>query len=150
MSYIYYCEICKKPRKLKTKIYGSENNRCKICRYKREFWKKEKRLNYENKNTRKGTLGKKHIMTNGYMRIQTGNGFDYEHRHIWKKHHGAIPKGFVIHHIDGNKTNNDLSNLELLKRNDHDKKETERRWDMHRKGIKKFRPSNFLIPFPQE
>ena len=33
------------------------------------------------------------------------------HRRIWEKHWGAIPDGHHIHHIDGDKHNNDISNL---------------------------------------
>ena len=36
------------------------------------------------------------------------------HRFIWECHKGEIPEGFVINHIDGNKINNKLSNLELV------------------------------------
>lgn len=37
-----------------------------------------------------------------------------KHRLIWIYHNGAIPKGMVINHIDGNKQNNVLSNLEVV------------------------------------
>jgi hypothetical protein len=33
----------------------------------------------------------------------------------------VIPKGYVIHHIDFNKQNNDISNLQLLTHSDHSK-----------------------------
>lgn len=33
------------------------------------------------------------------------------HRKIWTSHHGSIPKGRHIHHIDGNKHNNNIDNL---------------------------------------
>jgi hypothetical protein len=36
------------------------------------------------------------------------------HRYVWEFHNGEIPKGFHVHHIDHNKSNNDISNLELL------------------------------------
>lgn len=36
------------------------------------------------------------------------------HRYVWEKHNGPIPKGYVIHHIDGNCQNNDISNLECI------------------------------------
>lgn len=44
------------------------------------------------------------------------------HRHVWEKHFGPIPKGYHIHHKDGNKLNNDISNLECLSASDHHKK----------------------------
>lgn len=43
------------------------------------------------------------------------------HRWVWEKRHGPIPKGFVIHHKDGNKLNNKLRNLELMSRGEHQK-----------------------------
>ena len=33
------------------------------------------------------------------------------HRRVWEKHWGEIPDGHHIHHIDGDKHNNDISNL---------------------------------------
>lgn len=36
------------------------------------------------------------------------------HRYMWEQVHGVIPKGYDIHHIDHNKDNNDISNLELI------------------------------------
>ena len=41
------------------------------------------------------------------------------HRLVWEKAHGPIPKGYEIHHKDGNGNNNDLSNLELLTCSEH-------------------------------
>ena len=36
------------------------------------------------------------------------------HRYIYQKYKGEIPKGYDIHHIDHNKDNNEIENLELL------------------------------------
>lgn len=36
------------------------------------------------------------------------------HRAIWVHHNGPIPSGGVIHHVDHDKFNNDISNLRLL------------------------------------
>jgi hypothetical protein len=38
------------------------------------------------------------------------------HVYVWKYHKGldSIPKGYVVHHIDENKDNNDITNLELM------------------------------------
>ena len=36
------------------------------------------------------------------------------HRYVWECEVGAIPKGCQIHHIDGDKANNDIANLAIL------------------------------------
>ena len=33
------------------------------------------------------------------------------HREVYRKKHGPIPAGWVVHHVDGNHGNNDLQNL---------------------------------------
>jgi len=44
-------------------------------------------------------------------------------RAIWEHHNGSLPKGMIIYHLDGNKDNDAIDNLEaitraeLLKRN---------------------------------
>jgi len=42
-----------------------------------------------------------------------------EHIVIWEKANGQLPDGYVIHHIDGNGHNNELSNLVAMSRGDH-------------------------------
>lgn len=41
------------------------------------------------------------------------------HRDVWEYHNGPILKGFDIHHVDRNKENNRLSNLELIDKAEH-------------------------------
>lgn len=41
------------------------------------------------------------------------------HNYVWEKHNGKIPSGFEIHHIDFNKINNDISNLQLVTPSEH-------------------------------
>lgn len=41
------------------------------------------------------------------------------HRYIYEKYNGTIPKGYEVHHIDHNKDNNEIDNLELLTRKQH-------------------------------
>ena len=36
------------------------------------------------------------------------------HRAVWEHHNGKIPNGYHVHHKDGDRNNNDISNLELL------------------------------------
>lgn len=44
---------------------------------------------------------------------------NWQHRVVWEKKYGKIPRGFHLHHKDGNKENNDISNLECLSRQEH-------------------------------
>src|SRR5215469_4924479 len=41
------------------------------------------------------------------------------HRAVWMHSNGKIPKGYHIHHIDGNHDNNDITNLQCLSPGDH-------------------------------
>lgn len=41
------------------------------------------------------------------------------HRAVWEYYNGEIPKGYHIHHIDGNVDNNDISNLECISAREH-------------------------------
>ena len=43
------------------------------------------------------------------------------HQCIWEDANGPVPKGYQIHHIDGNKDNNDLSNLTCISAKEHRK-----------------------------
>lgn len=48
------------------------------------------------------------------------------HRDVWQYCNGEIPNGdYEIHHVDGNKANNDISNLQLLTRVEHGKLHTQ-------------------------
>ena len=57
----------------------------------------------------------------GYVRYTRGDMKDkLVHIHIMEKHIGRkLNKFECVHHIDGNKTNNDLSNLVLMTKNEH-------------------------------
>lgn len=41
------------------------------------------------------------------------------HRAVWEYYNGEIPKGYHIHHIDGNIDNNDITNLECISASEH-------------------------------
>ena len=41
------------------------------------------------------------------------------HRVIFAYYYGDIPDGYVIHHVDHNKANNDISNLQCLTKGEH-------------------------------
>ena len=38
---------------------------------------------------------------------------------IWEINNGALPEGYVVHHKDGDKLNDDISNLELMEWGEH-------------------------------
>lgn len=46
-------------------------------------------------------------------------GIESLHREIWKAQNGPIPKGYQIHHIDGDAGNNSITNLRCVKSNPH-------------------------------
>lgn len=41
------------------------------------------------------------------------------HRYVWESENGPIPEGYDIHHVDHDKGNNDISNLLLVSRSEH-------------------------------
>jgi len=41
------------------------------------------------------------------------------HNYNWEKENGKIPKGFELHHIDLNKLNNEVNNLQLVTPKEH-------------------------------
>jgi hypothetical protein len=52
-------------------------------------------------------------------RITVNGKIVYEHRQVYEETFGKIPKGFIIHHIDGNNKNNSIENLKLLTQSEH-------------------------------
>lgn len=59
------------------------------------------------------------IEATGYYRH---NGLrKYMHRYVWEYYNGKIPKGYEIHHIDFDRSNNDISNLQIVSRSEHRK-----------------------------
>lgn len=68
------------------------------------------------------------ISSHGYIKIRVGiehpladpNGYAYEHLLVWASAGRRLPEtDELLHHIDDDRQNNRLGNLELLKRCDH-------------------------------
>lgn len=55
----------------------------------------------------------------GYYTTRVDGTNKYVHRLVWELFKGEIPEGYEINHIDGNKANNKLSNLELVTRQEN-------------------------------
>jgi hypothetical protein len=65
-----------------------------------------------------------------YANIYAGKGKDNRHsirihRIVWQEYKGLIPDGYVVDHINDDKTDNRLSNLQLLT----PKQNTKKYWD---------------------
>lgn len=57
-----------------------------------------------------------------YYRPHSGHiedGVESLHREVYKDHHGPIPDGWHVHHVDGDHSNNDPDNLEALPGKEH-------------------------------
>ena len=65
------------------------------------------------------------------------------HRTVWEYHNGDIPDGYHVHHKDGDRTNNQIENLDLMTTFDHlsshgkDEKHIEKKRDNIKKAIAK-------------
>ena len=56
---------------------------------------------------------------NDYFRHSIGHTTILMHKYVWEYYNGKIPKGYEVHHIDRNRANNDISNLQLLTKEEH-------------------------------
>lgn len=50
-------------------------------------------------------------------------------RKVYEEYHGKIPKGYIIWHIDGNKYNDEIHNLEAISRAECVKRNSKKRWE---------------------
>jgi len=58
------------------------------------------------------------LRNNGYYSLTT-NDRCLMHRYVYEKEIGKIPNKFDIHHIDQNKSNNKINNLECICKKEH-------------------------------
>jgi len=74
-------------------------------------------------NSRESRLGNGTITYNGYRNLSFYGKRIYEHKYVWMKHHNymPIPKGWCIHHINGNKLDNRIENLACIPLDYHTK-----------------------------
>ncbi len=81
-------------------------------------------------------FGKKFYLRNDGYWASTYDASLLAHRWVWFNHHYFLPQELDIHHIDGDKSNNHISNLQLLSKTDHLKLH----WRM-----KRYNPNQLLL-----
>lgn len=65
--------------------------------------------------TPKGT-----VTPHGYRRFRCKDRkLRFEHVMVWESHFGTVPPGMELHHMNGNKLDNRISNLQLVSRLEH-------------------------------
>ena len=91
----------------------------------------------------KKSNGNKCTLTNnmGYIRVSWDRGSlgrvrEYAHRLIWFMHHGDIPKGAEIDHIDMDKTNNCITNLRAVTRSGNAQNQRHKGYSFERRSGK--------------
>jgi hypothetical protein len=67
----------------------------------------------------KNAKGKGYVTKQGYHLTWTGERYEPTHRVLLIENGEVIPDGHVVHHIDGDKLNNNLSNLIVCSKAQH-------------------------------
>lgn len=104
------CTICNEVAIIQS---SSKKNVKRICR----------KCFYENRS--KSELYSEILDKNGYVRIKINTNTEkskwvYKHRYIWESVNGCLKKGYVVHHIDHDRQNNKIENLEMMEKRTHD------------------------------
>lgn len=108
------CEECGKTKTRKKRSDGKGRFCSNSCagRYAIRIATKARDFNGENNPAYKNG---KTINTQGYVRLNTKQRIN-EHRYVMEQHLGRkLTPIEVVHHIDGDKTNNNINNLKLCK-----------------------------------
>jgi len=87
---------------------------------------------------------------NSYVRKRRPDGsLDYLHRWIWEQKKGKIPKGYIINHKNGDRSDNRLANLEAISVSDHTTKTENKFWNKKTKASVALgrlpKPTKFLV-----
>jgi len=103
-----------KPANKGKKMSLEQYKKCKATMFRKGHIPLNKMQVGEYTHTAEGYLIQK-IQEEGTQRQR----FQFVHRAVWEKYHGAIPEGKLITFLDGNKDNCDISNLSLVDRREN-------------------------------
>ena len=97
------------------KVYTSYDY---LCRAHRSRWTKRKSFELVE---RKGLLLKSDDRLRGnYRKVQINGQSRHRARRIWEEAHGCtVPKGYHVHHLDGNRLNDTPENLQAMPAREH-------------------------------
>ena len=91
-----------------------------------EFKKGQPGINHKNVGTKTIRIDKSH-KKRCFIKISEPNIWIEYARFVWVQCNGEIPKGYLIHHIDGDSLNDIIDNLSLVTRKAH--------FEIHKIGI---------------
>lgn len=84
--------------------------------------------------------GGRYTGNNGYVMVRVGGKYKLEHRHVMEQHLGrTLTRREHVHHLNHDKQDNCLENLEVVDIAEHNRKHTTERWQADkpfRKGLK--------------
>ena len=83
------------------------------------FWLGKKRSEATKEKIRKAHFKGGTLTKEGYLRAKIDGKLQRVHRWVWEQHHGKIPEGHVIHHLNGSKTDNRVENLKAIEHGEH-------------------------------
>lgn len=112
----HYTNTCSRDCAGKLRRKYADGLTCERCG-KRVPWTISRTKRFCSRECRASPVGTRSTKgANGYMRIMTADGWKLEHRHVMEQQLGRPLESWErVHHRDGNRQNNDPSNLELWK-----------------------------------